>query len=134
MTDQTHVLDDDVLAADRDFFEALTAGDSDTLSQLMSDDFIMVDVMRGGTVRKDEFLGAIRAGVLCFESVVVAEDETIVRQYPGVAIVVGRTRMRGSFADQPFEAASRYTHVFVQRDGEWSFVSAQGTPIADAEA
>lgn len=121
----------DAVAADRYFFESLISGDCDALGQLMSDDFVMVDVMRGGTVRKDDFLHAIDAGVLSFESIVVAEEEGIVRSYPGITIIVGRTRMRGRFADQPFEAASRYTHVFVQSDDGWSFVSAQGTPIVE---
>jgi hypothetical protein len=32
----------------------------------------------------------------------------------------------------PFEAASRYTHVFVRGPGrEWRLVNAQGTGIAD---
>jgi len=30
----------------------------------------------------------------------------------------------------PFVASSRYTHVYIQQEGRWRMVSAQGTRIA----
>ncbi len=35
------------LAADREFFKALTDGNRDGLNRLLADDFILIDVMRG---------------------------------------------------------------------------------------
>jgi hypothetical protein len=40
--------------------------------------------------------------------------------------------MEGRLGDTPFAASSRYTHVFVEEQGEWRMASAQGTSIAAA--
>jgi hypothetical protein len=47
-------------------------------------------------------------------------------------VITGRTRMTGRFEETPWEVASRYryTHVFVEQDGRWRLVAAQGTQIA----
>jgi hypothetical protein len=37
--------------------------------------------------------------------------------------------MAGVIGDTPFAASSRYTHVFVDQQGEWRLVTAQGTQI-----
>jgi hypothetical protein len=38
--------------------------------------------------------------------------------------------MSGRFENNAFSASSRYTHVYVQTDGRWRMVAAQGTRIA----
>ena len=49
-----------------------------------------------------------------------------------VAVVVGRTAMRGQVGGEEFSTASRYTHVFARTGGgDWRLVSAQGTPIVE---
>lgn len=54
------------------------------------------------------------------------------RRYGEVAVVVGRTAMRGDLGLEPFAAGSRYTHVFAREAaGAWRLVSAQGTRIIE---
>ncbi|SRR5581483_9886860 len=117
------------LATEDAFFAALEQGDVARLESLLTGDFLIVDVMRGGTASRAEFLGPLASGDLKFERVELVERA--VRQYGNVAVVVGRTAMSGAFAGQHFTAASRYTHVFVQADGTWKLASAQGTPILE---
>jgi ketosteroid isomerase-like protein len=118
------------LAAEDAFFLALAEGDVEGLGSVLADDFLIVDVMRGGTAGRAEFLGALAGGDLTFAPVEVVERT--VRHYGAAAVVVGRTAMSGAFAGQPFAAASRYTHVFVHVDGAgWKLVSAQGTQIIE---
>ena len=38
--------------------------------------------------------------------------------------------MNGKFQGSPFEADSRYTHVYIEQQARWRLVSAQGTQIA----
>jgi len=40
--------------------------------------------------------------------------------------------MRGRFGNQAFAARSRYTHVYIEQEGRWRLVAAQGTQIQDA--
>ena len=117
------------LATEDAFFRALEQGDAARLQSLLTDDFLIVDVMRGGTAGRAEFLGPLASGDLKFERVELVERA--VRHYGAVAVVVGRTAMTGAFAGQTFTAASRYTHVFVQSNGTWQLASAQGTQILD---
>jgi ketosteroid isomerase-like protein len=112
--------------ADAAFFAALVAGDVVALRGLLAEDFLIVDVMSGGVTGREGFLGALDGSGLAFSSVEPAE--VTVREYGGVAVVVGRTAMRGSFRGAEFGVASRYTHVYVD-DGGWRMVNAQGTPI-----
>jgi ketosteroid isomerase-like protein len=118
----------DALTADRQFFTALIDGDGQALDRLLSDDFILIDVMSGSVIAKPEFLAAIRSGQVTFEAIEPADN--LVRHYQGTAVITGRTQMKGRFGEAPFAFNSRYTHVFVAQQGEWRLVSAQGTQIS----
>jgi hypothetical protein len=116
-----------VLDTERHFFDALLAPSSEILDRLLTDDFILIDVLTGSEVSKSSLLDFMGSGQLTFESIVPAE--TRVRMYGPVAVVTGRTAMKGRVADQSFTTFSRYTHVYVEAEGKWRMASAQGTPI-----
>lgn len=118
----------DPQAADIGFFAALIDGDGRAVDHLLSDDFILVDMMSGSIIDKPSLISIIDAGQLKFESIEPAD--ILVRCYDATAVITGRTDMRGSFSATPFSASSRYTHVYVMQQGRWRLVSAQGTPIA----
>jgi ketosteroid isomerase-like protein len=110
------------------FFAALLEADAQRLDGLLSEDFMIIDVMSGTAIDRDAFTTAVRERVVTFAGIEVGERST--RHYSDAAIIVGRTAMRGSFADTDFSVASRYTHVFVtDADGRRLLASAQGTPI-----
>lgn len=119
---------DDPLQTEREFFNALTEADIAILERVLADDFVLVDVMGGSAIAKPILLEAIASGRLKFEAIEPLECHA--RRYGDAAVTVGATRMRGRFADAPFAAHSRYTHVFVRQDGRLRMVSAQGTQIA----
>jgi ketosteroid isomerase-like protein len=113
---------------DQSFFTALRSGDGAALAALLTDDFVLIDVMRGGEVPRADLIGAVGAGQLRFDAIEVVASR--VRRYGSAAIVTGETRMRGRFGDEGWSAHSRYTHVYVEQDGRWRLASAQGTQIA----
>ncbi|MFO1475307.1 MAG: nuclear transport factor 2 family protein [Verrucomicrobiota bacterium] len=119
------------LDTDKQFFEALIAADTRLLDRLLTDDFILIDVMSGSEIAKPEFLAAVSSGQLRFEAIEAFENR--VRLYQATAIINGRTQMKGQLAGAPFAANSRYTHVFVQEGGAWRLASGQGTPVAPAD-
>jgi ketosteroid isomerase-like protein len=114
--------------ADQSFFTALRAADGAALAALLTDDFVLIDVLRGGEVPRGDLIGAVGAGQLRFDAIEVVASH--VRRYGDTAIVTGETNMRGRFGDAEWAAHSRYTHVYVQKDDRWRLASAQGTPIA----
>lgn len=117
----------DLLTADRGFFAALVAADVAALARLVADDFVIVDVFSGSQAAKKELVDGLATGVLRFTA--IEPEGATVRRYGDAAVVVGATRMRGTFGDNAFAVHSRYTHVFVAVGEEWKLVSAQGTPI-----
>jgi ketosteroid isomerase-like protein len=115
------------LTADRRFFAGLIAGDVRALDRIMVEDFLLIDVMNGSEISKQAFLAAIGSRQIKFESIEPTENR--VRLYQKTAIITGRTQMAGLIGNTPFAASSRYTHVFVDQQGEWRLVTAQGTQI-----
>ena len=114
--------------AEDQYFDALVAGDVERIEELLTNEFLIVDVMSGGVVDRPSFIAALRDGLVGFERVHLVERVT--RRYGDTAIIVGRTEMSGSFDGARFAAASRYTHVLLrERDGRWRLASAQGTRI-----
>ena len=73
----------------------------------------------------------VGSGMLRFES--VGRIDARVRPYGDAAVVTGQTRMRGRYGEQPFEAHSRYTHVYIRGPAGWQLASAQGTPISPTD-
>ena len=118
----------DPLAAEREFFTALVEARPEVLDRVLADDFLLIDVMSGSEVTKPSLLAVLGSGQLQFEVIEPAEQR--VRLHQATAVVTGRTRMSGRFGGAPFAALSRYTHVYVEQQGRWRLVAAQGTLIA----
>lgn len=122
-----------LLAADRAFFDALVSGDSAAVGKLLAEDFMIVSVQDGSRNTGADLVAAIDGG-LAFPAVTDHPDEAVVRTVGDVGIVIGRTAMSFAGPDgAPFEAGSRYTHVYLRSDGGWRLLSAQGTEISRPE-
>jgi ketosteroid isomerase-like protein len=116
------------LAAEREFFGALIAGSAETLDRVLADDFMLIDVLSGSEITKPALLAVIGSGQLKFGTIEPAPPR--VRIYGQTAVVTGRTQMRGQFGPDAFATRSRYTHVYVEQQGRWRLVAAQGTQIS----
>jgi ketosteroid isomerase-like protein len=118
----------DPLVTERAFFSALLSRNIDSLDAILTDDFVMVDLMAGSEITKPMLLAAVGSSQVKFEAIDPVESK--VRIYStDTAIVVGRTEMRYRAGESSFSFSSRYTHVFVLQDGSWQLASAQGTQI-----
>jgi ketosteroid isomerase-like protein len=115
------------LAADDNFFNALIKADMPALDHILADDFVLIDVMGGSEISKTALLAALDSNQVEFEAIEATENR--VRLYYTTAVITGRTQMQGRLAGSPFALSSRYTHVYVQQQGEWRLVTAQGTQI-----
>jgi ketosteroid isomerase-like protein len=115
------------LVADANFFNALIKADIPALDSILADDFVLIDLMGGSAISKPALLTALDSKQIEFEAIEPAENR--VRLYHTTAVVTGRTQMQGRIAGSPFGLSSRYTHVYVQQQGEWRLVTAQDTQI-----
>ena len=120
----------DPTVVDRQFFNWLTEANIRAIDRLLTDDFLLIDVMRGGEVPKAELLAAMQSGNLKFESIEPADVGLC--SYHSTAIVTGRTKMKIKFLETRAAVHSRYTHVYVAIDGEWRLAAGQGTPITES--
>ena len=123
----SYVAQADPLSADDQFFAALLGVNRDALDQLLAPDFLLIDVMTGSEILRAPFLDLVGSGQLVFDAIDPADRR--VRRYQDVAVITGRTHMRGRFGGAPFAASSWYTHVFLERESRWRLMAAQGTPI-----
>jgi Domain of unknown function (DUF4440) len=118
----------DPLAAERAFFAALISANLDSLDFLLTDDFLLIDVLSGSEITKPMLLAALGSSQMKFDAIELVESR--VRVYATTtAVVTGRTELRGRVGEAAFTASSRYTHVFVMQGGGWVLASAQGTQI-----
>lgn len=117
------------LETNRRFFAALTGQDSKALHEILSDNFILIDVLSGSEVTKTDLIGALESSQLVFKS--VEPSLPTVRLFGATAVITGRTEMVGQYGAASFTVHSRYTHVFYKEQLVWLLVSAQGTPIAN---
>src|ERR1035438_1551060 len=118
----------DPLAADRAFFAALIAAHLESLDAILTDDFLMIDLLTGSEITKPMLLAAVGSSQVKFDAIDPVESR--VRTYAATAAVVtGRTEMSGRVGEAAFTPTSRYTHVFVLQDGSWVLASAQGTQV-----
>jgi catechol 2,3-dioxygenase-like lactoylglutathione lyase family enzyme len=117
-----------LLALDQHFFTALINADTRALEHILAQEFILIDVNSGSEIAKPELLNALGSGQVEFESIEPAEQR--VRRFERTVIVTGRTRMKGRLGHAPFAKGSRYTHVYVEQEGGWRLVAAQGTQVS----
>lgn len=120
--------EDQLLALERAFFDALLQADVAALGEILAEDFMLIDVS-GGQMTKDQFLGVLATGQLKFTSI-TAQSGSRVRVYGTAAAAVnGRTVMSMQFMNTELNVESRYTHVYAPDAGTWRMEIAQGTSI-----
>jgi hypothetical protein len=73
------------LAAERQFFAALLEAGLGTLDRVLSNDFILIDVMSGSEFTKSTLVALIGSGGLKFEAIEPADN--LVRLYQTTAVI-----------------------------------------------
>lgn len=112
---------------DRDWVEAYTRRDTATLDRIYADDLIVTNP-DGSVGNKAEELAGIKSGAFAFQS--ITNEDVRVRVFGEMAVVTGRSMMKGRYKDQDISGAYRYTDVYLKRKGRWQAVALQITRIA----
>ena len=117
-----------VQAIERERLAALLNADMQTAGRIHADDFQLITPL-GAVFSKDQYLGAIAAGVIKY---VVMELESPVdaRVYGNVVLIRYRAAIEIDVQGQRYPRASYwFTDAYEKRDERWQIVWSQGTGI-----
>ena len=107
--------------------QAVQRGDTAAIDRIYADDYISTNIY--GVVRtKSQVIEDFKSGALKIES--VTSDEVNVRAHGDTAIVTGRTTMKVQDRGRDTSGQSRFTQVYMKRNGRWQIVAFQLTRIA----
>jgi hypothetical protein len=120
-------VEQEVLTANRLLSEATGKNDLGLMEQLWSEDFIFTD-RQGRIWTKAQQIENFKSQTLVYDR--LSEDDIRVKVYGGTAVVTGRTDQRVRFGSEVSENRTRYTRVYVKRNGRWQIVATQRTDIA----
>lgn len=104
--------------------QAIKNGDEKILDQIYADDFTAI-AGSGQIVNKQQLMAVFKRND---PAITFTTDEIHVRVFGSTALFTGRLVGRNDKGETT--TASRFTHVFVQRDGRWQCVAGQSTPLA----
>ena len=116
--------EEEILAAAKEWAEAMATNDADRIASFMADEWVIVS--EGGVSERDDLLGLIRSGELThsrFELV----GEPRVKVYGETAVLTYRAVNTAHFGGETFEADELTTDVFVKSHGRWVCVLSQIT-------
>ncbi len=103
--------------------QAIKDGNEKVLDQIYADDFTAV-AGNGQLINKSQLLAVFKRND---PSINFTTDEISVRVFDKTALFVGRLTGRSTRGE--LVSASRFTHVFVKREGKWRCVAGQATPL-----
>lgn len=122
----------DLLRVEREIGRANLDCDYRYFDQVEADDFIFTDAAGGVTDKKQDMAGEKD----CHKTDGAYDvDDAEVRLFGSTAVVTGRvTTTRKNKEDKVVVRRSRFTDVFVWRDGRWQLVAGHSSRIPDSAA
>lgn len=106
--------------------DAEQRGDTDALSALTTDDFMLVGPL-GFLLNKQQWVDRYRTGDLVTKSLDWRDVQT--RIYGDCAVVIGVHGQKAAYRGNPVDGDFRSTHVAVLRDGRWLLAGIQLSPL-----
>lgn len=117
---------EEIWQLERRRIDALVARDFAAASEILADDFQLFPPS-GGALTKEQYLGALQAGVLRYRVWEIAERIGI-RLYDGLAVIRYMATIEIEVEGQILPAARyRFTDLYETRDGRRQIVWSQGT-------
>jgi ketosteroid isomerase-like protein len=105
---------------------AVEKSDTKEYARIVGDDYVFTN--QDAIVRtKAQMISAYGSGSLKYESLKL--DEIKVHPYGDTAVVTGRSTAKGQDNGKDISGTTRYTRVYVKRQGRWQLVATQITRI-----
>jgi hypothetical protein len=107
----------DVLQFERDACKAFLDADPAALQRALTDDFTLTLSNGNVSTRADE-IEELRSGKVRYD--VFENYDMIARLYgDSAAVVLGKTRVKGTSDGKPFDRVVQFTDTLIKRNGRW---------------
>ena len=120
--------ENELRATEQERLRSLVAADMETARRLHADDFQLINPL-GGSVSKDQYLGAIASGDIRYLEWKPQEIE--VRLYGDAAVLRYQAMLKISVIGLPDAPSGHFWHtdLYERRNGQWQAVWSQATQI-----
>lgn len=122
----------ELIQVERDIGEANIKRDKAFFERVEADEFIFTD-SAGGITTKAEDVASLDRPPGEFRLVSYIVDEVKVFDYGKTAVVTGRTTTVSRSKDREVTNKSRFTDVFVKRDGRWQLAAGHSSRIREPQ-
>ncbi len=116
---------------EREWFDSYIRGDRAAFDRIVANDAV-ITYGNGKVGNKSEAMAEIKAPA--DSSYSLTSDDVQVRVYEDTVIVTGRVTEKGTFNGRNVNSQSRYTDVWVRRNGRWQIAAAQNTRLPQERA
>jgi ketosteroid isomerase-like protein len=111
----------EVLQFERDACKAFLDADAASLERVLTPDFTLTLSNGEVNTRADE-INELRSGKVHYE--VFENYDMLARLYgTDTAIVLGKTRVKGTADGKPFDRVVQFTDMLIKRDGRWQLAA-----------
>jgi len=111
----------EVLQFERDACKAFLEADVVALERVLTPDFTLTLSNGEVSTRADE-INELRSGKVHYE--VFENYDMLARLYGNdTAVVLGKTRVKGTADDKPFDRIVQFTDTLIRRDGRWQLAA-----------
>jgi ketosteroid isomerase-like protein len=118
-----------LMQIERDIGKANVSRDYAFFDRVEADEFIFTD-SSGGVTTKKEDLESVKGPANPNSKLLSYEvDDMKVMLYGKMAVVTGRSTLKGTNKDVAWTSQSRFTDVFVWRDNRWQLVAGHSSRI-----
>jgi Domain of unknown function (DUF4440) len=124
----------DLMQLERDIGKANIDSDYAFFDRIEAEEFIFTDAGGGVTNKKQDLEGLKQAPNPDVKLTAYDVDEMSVRLYDKTAVVTGRVTTKRLVKGQATTGQSRFTDVFVWRDGRWQLVAGHSSRIRTPQA
>jgi ketosteroid isomerase-like protein len=113
--------ENDVLQFERDACKAFLDADLAALERVLTADFTLTLSNGEVSTRADE-INELRSGKVHYD--VFENYEMVARLYgDNMAVVLGKTHVKGTSEGKPFDRVLQFTDTLVKRDGRWQLAA-----------
>ena len=111
----------EVLQFERDACKAFLDADTAALERTLTPDFTLTLSNGDVSTRADE-INELRSGKIHYD--IFENYDMLARLYgDDVAVVLGKTRVKGTSEGKPFDRVVQFTDTLVKRDGRWQLAA-----------